>query len=76
MAKLKNDHIRIGNLPNGGYRLFCLHCGQHYTPTLPIGMDMLLSLMKSFGSSHKYCNLGSKIFTEDEILGRFDRGAL
>lgn len=76
MARAKNDHIRIGNLPNGAYRMFCLHCGEHYTPALPINLNMLLVMAKVFRDQHKTCKPGEKVYTEDEIMGRFDRGAL
>lgn len=76
MTGVKVDHVRIGNLPNGGYRMFCLHCGEHYTPALPINLNMFLAMSKVFGGQHKTCKPGERAYTEGEIMGRFDRGVL
>jgi hypothetical protein len=68
MAKKDTDHVRIANTNDGGYRMFCLHCGQYYTPALPISMDMMLANMKVFGKEHNKCKPGERIFTEREIM--------
>lgn len=72
----RNDHIRIANLPSGHYRIFCLHCGQHYTPALPCPVDIFLATVRQFAATHAGCQPQDGAPTQDEILARFDRGSL
>lgn len=50
----KTDHVRIGNVGRH-YRLICTHCGAHYDPALPCGIDMFLAIGRQFESEHKDC---------------------
>lgn len=70
------DHVRVANLPSGQYRLYCLHCGVHYTPSLPCSVDMFLAMSNQFQEEHRDCPPNPNAPTEAEILARFDRGSL
>lgn len=70
MARKNIDHIRIGNTKEGGYRLFCLHCGEHYDPELPISMNMFLAVVNTFKKEHRNHEPGEKVWTAEEIMER------
>lgn len=65
-----SDHISIGNHTSGRYRLFCLHCGQHYDPALPISMVMFSAVCKEFDKEHRNHKPGERVFTAEEIMAR------
>lgn len=48
-------HVRMGNTDDGRYALLCCHCGEVYTPQLPISLDMMSSILKEFGKQHRTC---------------------
>lgn len=71
MSKRTVDHIRMANTATGAYALICTHCGEVYVPALPISIDGMLALMKSFGKEHGGCkaaNVGA--FPVDMLLAR------
>ena len=43
---------------------------------LPVSADMLLAILGQFEREHIECQPGDRSFSEEEILGRFDRMAI
>lgn len=71
MTERAKDHVRIANTVTGAYALICTHCGTVYVPALPISVDGMLALMKSFGEEHGRCkpaNAGA--FDADLLLAK------
>jgi hypothetical protein len=58
MKKINVDHVII-NAGAGG-RFDCLHCGESYSPTYPVPVDLLSSMMKSWAGTHNRCKVGAK----------------
>lgn len=52
---MKNDHIRIRNLPDGNHEGFCEHCGKAMTIVMPISMGMFLAISRQFLREHRHC---------------------
>lgn len=52
---------------NGGYVMFCLHCGQRYIPVLPMPMDKFSVEVNGFMAEHKDCKPGDRVFTVEQM---------
>ena len=77
MTERAKDHVRIANTAAGGHALICTHCGTVYVPALPISVDGMLALMKSFGKEHGGCrpaNAGA--FPVDLLLEKANIGSM
>jgi len=48
-------HVAFGNTDDGRYALLCCHCGEVYTPQLPISIDMMQAAIKQYGKDHRAC---------------------
>lgn len=55
---MKNPHV-ICNANHGGM-FQCLHCGQNYTPVLPVSVNVWSAMAGAFSKEHEGCELGPR----------------
>ena len=48
------NHIFIKN-QDGGYLMWCEHCGDQYSPALPCSFDVMSGILDGFLKSHCDC---------------------
>ncbi|MBP8055169.1 MAG: hypothetical protein KA314_04975 [Chloroflexi bacterium] len=63
----EQEHLGMANTANGGYVMFCLHCGQRHIPVMPIPMDKFSVEVNGFMAEHKDCKPGDRIFTVEQM---------
>jgi hypothetical protein len=65
-----DTYVLIANTESGGYRLICAHCGAHYDPALPCGLDMFSVICKQFEKDHTDCEPREGVPSVEEIRAR------